>query len=110
MENFLRYFYQDIGRVFRAFGEIIMAFFNFLNYLLNFPMRMKINQAYDDSFGTKEWILLLLCQILLIAIIVAILWGLVKLFRKIFRFRVSVKKYDELVKQVQNLQRIFVNA
>ena len=45
MDNFLRYFYQDIGRVFRAFCEIFVAFFDFLNYLLNFPMRMKIIES-----------------------------------------------------------------
>ena len=33
MDNFLQYFYQDIGRVFRAFIDIFGAFFNFLNYL-----------------------------------------------------------------------------
>ena len=33
MDNFLRYFYQDIGRVFRAFLDIFSSFFNFLNYL-----------------------------------------------------------------------------
>ena len=37
MDHFLRYFYQDMGRVFGAFVEIISALFNFLNYLLNFP-------------------------------------------------------------------------
>ena len=45
MENFMRYFYQDIGRVFRAFIEIFSSFFNFLNYLFNFPMRMKIIES-----------------------------------------------------------------
>ena len=52
MDNFLRYFYQDLGRVFRAFTDIFSSFFNFLNYLLNFPMRMKIIDAYSDDFGT----------------------------------------------------------
>ena len=57
MDNFLRYFYQDIGRVFRAFFEIIGSFFNFLNYLLNFPMRMEIIKAYESEFGTMDWIM-----------------------------------------------------
>ena len=110
MEDFLRYFFQDIGRVFRAFVEIIIAFFNFLNYLLNFPMRMKIIESYDESFSTKEWVMLLIANILLIALIVALFILAGRILKKIFRFRVSGKKYDALVKQVQSLQRDLIRA
>ncbi len=110
MENFLRYFYQDLGRVFRAFLDVLSSFFNFLNYLLNFPMRMEIIAAYESSFTKKEWIMLLVANIALILIIVLLVVGLLKLFRKIFRFRVSAKKYDEMVKQVRTLQRDLMRA
>ena len=93
MDNFLRYFYQDIGRVFLSFVEIFGAFFNFLNYLLNFPMRMEIISAYEDDFGTMDWIMLLVANLALIALIVAIVWLLIKLCKKVFRFKVSVKDY-----------------
>ena len=33
MDNFLRYFYADIGQVFQAFVDLIAAIGNFLNYL-----------------------------------------------------------------------------
>ena len=110
MDNFLRYFYQDIGRVFRAFMDIISAFFNFLNYLLNFPMRMKIIESYAEEFGTTDWIMLLIANILLVLVIVLLCWLLLKLVRKIFRFRVSVKEYDALQKQVRSLQRDLLRA
>ena len=110
MDNFLRYFYQDIGRVFRAFFEIITSFFNFLNYLLNFPMRMEIIKAYESEFGTVDWIMLLIANLLLVVICVLIVIFVVKLFRKLFRFRVSVKEYDDMVKQVRTLQRDLIRA
>ena len=110
MDNFLRYFYQDIGRVFRAFFEIIGAFFNFLNYLLNFPMRMRIIEAYEEEFNTMDWIMLLIANILLLIVSVLVVMGLIKLFRKIFRFRVSAKEFDEMKKQVRNLQRDLLRA
>ena len=110
MDNFLRYFYQDIGRVFRAFFEIIASFFNFLNYLLNFPMRMEIIKAYESEFGTVDWIMLLLANLLLVVLCVLIVIFAVKLFRKLFRFRVSVKEYDDMVKQVRALQRDLIRA
>lgn len=110
MDHFLRYFYQDMGRVFGAFVEIISALFNFLNYLLNFPMRMKIIQSYNSEFSTVEWVLLLAANILLVAFIVLLFILMGKLLKRIFRFRVPVKKYDELVKQVRNLQRDLIRA
>ena len=96
MDNFFRYFFQDIGRVFRAFVDMLVGMGNFLNYLLNFPMRMDIIKEYEESFSTMEWILLLVVNIILIALIVLLCIGLFKLLRKIFRFRISPKKYDEL--------------
>ena len=110
MDNFLKYFYQDIGNVFRAFVEILSAVFSFLNYLLNYPVRIEIIESYQGVMTTQEKILLAVVNIALIVFIVLLLWGLVKLCRKIFRFRVSVKKYDEMVKQVRQLQRDLLRA
>ena len=110
MDNFLRYFYQDIGRVFRALVEVFSAFFNFLNYLLNFPMRMEIIQAYEEDFGTVDWILLLVVNLALIAVIVLMIWGLIKLCKRIFRFKVSVKEFDAMKAQVRSLQRDLLRA
>ena len=110
MDNFLRYFYQDIGRVFRAFLDIFSSFFNFLNYLFNFPMRMKIIEQYAQDFGTGDWIMLLVANLLLLALIVLLIFLLVKLVKKLFRFRIPVKKYDEMVRQVRQLQRDLLRA
>ena len=110
MDNFLQYFYQDIGRVFRAFIDIFGAFFNFLNYLLNFPMRMEIISSYSEDFGTTDWILLLVVNLLLIGLAVLLVIFLVKLIRKLFRFRVSPKEYEALTKQVRGLQRDLLRA
>jgi len=110
MDNFLRYFYQDIGRVFRAFFEIISAFFNFLNYLLNFPMRMKIIEQYESEFSTLDWIMLLIANLMLIGLSVLIVYYIFKLFKKLFRFKVDVKEYEEMKKQLRSLQRDLLRA
>ena len=110
MDNFFRYFYQDVGRVFRAFIDIISAIFNFFNYLFNFPMRMQIIQEHDDTFATGDWIMLVVTEVVLIAICVVILYFIFKLLKKVLRFRVPVKKYDELAKQVKTLQKDLIRA
>ncbi len=110
MERFLQYFYQDFGRIFRALLEVFEALAVLLNSILNFPMRIKIIQAYDADFTTTDWIMLFVAQIVLLVIIIILFYLFVKLLRKIFRFHVPVKKYDALVKQVQGLQRDLIRA
>lgn len=110
MDHFLRYFFQDVGRVFRAFLDIFAAFFSFLNYLFNFPMRMQIIEAYDSEFTTGEWIMLVITEIVLVAVCALIIFLVFRFFKRLFRFRVPVQKYDEMVKQVKNLQRDLLRA
>ena len=110
MENFLKYFYQDFGRLFRSLLDIFVAFFDFLNYLLNFPMRVEILQEHNSGFGTVDWILLIVAYLFLAVLIALMIWGLYKLGRRLFRFKVSVKEYDALTKQVKNLQRDLLRA
>lgn len=110
MDNFLKYFYQDIGRVFRALLDIFSAFFSFMNYLFNFPMRMKLIQEYDQNFSTGEWIMLVITEIVLLMLAAALVFAIIRACRKLFRFRIPVKKYDEMVKQVRNLQRDLLRA
>ena len=68
MDNFFQYFYQDIGRVFQSLIDLFSAFGNFLNYLLNFPMRMDKIKENSDGFGVWEWILLFVVNLILLAL------------------------------------------
>lgn len=73
-------------------------------------MRMKIIESYSDSFSTKDWVMMFVANVLLIVFIVVFLLLMGKLLKKIFRFRVSGKKYDAIVKQVTELQRDLIRA
>lgn len=110
MDDFLRYFYQDMGRIISAFGDIIIAIFDFFYCVFNFPARMEIIQEYDQDFSTSEWVLMLVCNVLLVVFVVVLFIFLVKFLRKIFRFHVPIKKYDEATKQIRNLQRDLFRA
>ena len=105
MDNFLRYFYMDIGQVFQSLLDLVVSIGNFLNYLLNFPMRMNAIKAYYKDFNTWDWILMLLVNLALLVVIGLMVWGIIRACRKLFRFRVSQKEFDEMSKQVRNLQR-----
>jgi len=110
MENFLRYFYQDIGRVFDAFVGVLKAIWNFLNFLFNFPMRYELIKKYDETFSTGEWILLLVVNLILVVLMVILIIFACKLLRKMLRVKISPKKYDAVVNQVKQLQRDLIRA
>ena len=110
MENFLRYFYDDMGRIFESIWEMLLAIVNVFNYLLNFPMRMKILKNHWDDFRTVDWVLLLVVHLILLALTITLIVLLVRWMRHLLRFRVPAKKYDELNRQVQQLQRDLIRA
>ncbi len=105
MDAFLKYIYQDLGLIFKAFIGIFSSLFEFLNTLLNFPMRMKIIKAYSDDFNVPSWILVAIVNLLLLAVIVCAFFFLIKLCRKLFRFRIPVKEYDRMKEEVAKLNR-----
>ena len=110
MDNFFRYFYQDIGQLFNAFVDLLTAIWDVLNYFFNYPKRIEVIKQYDGQLSTFESILVIFVNFILIALAVVILVFLFKLFKKIIRVRISPKKYDEVVKQVRSLQRDLMRA
>ena len=105
MDAFLKYCYQDLGLIWESFVQIFVDLFNFLNTLLNFPMRMKIIESYAPDFDIPGWILVGLENLLLIAIIAVGVFFLIKLIKKIFTFRVPVKEYERMKEEVAKLNR-----
>ncbi len=110
MDNFLRYFFQDANNVLKGFEELFIAIWNCLNLLFNFPKRMELIQQYDESFTTMDRVLVITVNVILLAFAVVLIVAAIMLCKKIFRFRISPKKYDEVVKQVRSLQRDLIRA
>ena len=110
IDNFFRYFFQDIGQIFKSFLQIFVSAFDFVVNLFNFPGRMNAIKAHESDFSTLDWVLLLVANLILLAVIVIGVVLLIKLLRKALRFRIPVKKYDEMEKQVKNLQRELIRA
>lgn len=105
MDGFLKYFYQDMGLLLQAFVSIFTSFFEFLNTLLNYPMRMKIIQSYSPDFATGDWIMLGIANLLLLVVIGLGLFFSAKALRRVFRFRVPIKENEKLKADVAKLTR-----
>jgi len=68
MDNFFKYFYQDIGLIFKSFVDIISAIFNAINTLFNFPMRMRIIQTYSNDLNVGGWLMVILSNLVLLIV------------------------------------------
>lgn len=110
MDNFFKYFYEDMGRIFQSVWDVFASIGRFFKMVFDFPGRMALIKSHSEGFGTADWILLLVAHLILIALTVGLIILLVKLFRRIFRFRVPVKKHEEVVRQVKQLQRDLIRA
>ena len=102
-DNFFEYFFQDIVNIFRSFLDFIVSIFNF-------ALRIEIIRAHADDFSPWEWALTILVNILLIALICIAIYWTFRLIKRIFRFGVSPKKYDDLLAKVRSLQRDLIRA
>ena len=105
MEAFFKYFYQDIGLIFRSFVDIISAIFNAINTLFNFPMRMKIIQSYSKDLNVGGWFMVILSNLVLLMIGLIIAFIIVNTIRRLARLRVPVTENEELRKENAKLQR-----
>ena len=103
LDNFFEYFFQDIGNIFSTFFELIVAIFDF-------AFRFEMIRDHSKEFTFWEWALTILVNIILIAIIVLMLYGIYRLIRKIFHIDIGGKKYRELEKKVRSLQRDLLRA
>ena len=102
-DHFFEYFFQDIVNIFRSFVDFIVSIFNF-------ALRIEIIRSHADDFTPLEWGLTIIVNLLLIALILLAIYGFYKLIKRIFRFGVSPKKYDDLLKKVRSLQRDLIRA
>ena len=110
MIGFFKYFWQDIGQIFKKLIGVFVALFDFLWSLVNFPGRMEIIEQHNENFNTLDWILLLAANLMIVLVIVVLCILFAKLIRWIFRRYIPAKKYDELAKQVRNLQKDLIRA
>lgn len=102
-DNFFEYFFQDIVNIFKKFVDFIMSIFNF-------AFRIEIIKSHAADFSVWEWVMTILVNLLLIAVILIAVYWLYRLIKRIFRFGVSPRKYDELMKKVRSLQRDLIRA
>lgn len=110
MGNFMQYFFQDFGRAAQCVWNAISDILMFLYYFLNLGSVAEIIEYHSKDFGVMDWVLVIVVNLIRLALIIVAIILLVKLGRWMFRFRVPIKQYDDMVKQLKNLQRDLMRA
>ena len=110
MDNFLKYFSQDIGNIFHAFLNIFKSVFDFFLSIFDIGSRMEAIERNGAEFNGLEWVLFIISNLVLLAVIVLLIILAVKYGKKLFRFRVPIKKLDEAEKKIKELQRELIKS
>ena len=105
MDNFLKYFAQDIGNIFHEFLNIFKSVFDFFLSIFDIGSRMEAIERNGAEFTLLEWILFIVSNLILLAIIVLLVILAVKYGKKLLRFRAPIKELDESENKIKELQR-----
>ncbi len=105
MKGFLEWFFafittmlEGVWKIFSGIFGGILQIFNIGNYLTQF-------NNYKSNFGILDWILAVLCFILVMALWAIIIYMLVLVIRKYVRFRKSAVGNEDLLEEVADLHR-----
>lgn len=106
MKVFFEFFYEFFMDILRGIGRFFMSFLNaFIGIPNDFKTYYHTFKDYSKSFDALGWILAILSLVILFAIIALIGWRLVKLLMKYFKFRHKVVEEEEMLKELQRLNR-----
>jgi len=99
LEAFLaQFFVKGVWGIIKGIGLGIGNIFNFPKYITIF-------KDWSSDFGVAGWILAILCVIVVLAVMAAIVWLFILLFRKYARFRKTIVDQEELLNEVATLNR-----
>ena len=105
MDAFLKYFYQDIGLIWKSILEIFTSFFQAFNTIFNFPMRMKIVKSYSESLNGVGWVLVVLSNLLVALIAALLIFLIIRGIRRLAKFRAPATENEKLKAENAKLQR-----
>jgi len=99
LEDFLsQLFVKGIWGIIKGIGLGIANIFNI-------PAYIDIFKAWKSDFSAGEWVLAILCMLLIVALLAGLVLLLVFLLRKYVRFRKTIVNQEELLNEVASLNR-----
>lgn len=105
MEGFLNWFFAFITTMFSSIWNGIAGFAKGLVLIFDFKTYFGLFSQFQEDFGVTGWVLAVLCFILVYAFWAGLIFLLVLLLRKYFRFRQTLIGNEDLLEEIADLHR-----
>ena len=105
MDTYGRFLFEFLDQFFSGFKDMFMGIITGIQKIFNIPAYMELIKHYKEDFSISEW-LLTGFAIIVLAIIIAVIVGLIVFFlKKHMRLRKKILNQEELLAEIDNLNR-----
>ncbi len=105
MDTIFGFLFEFLGQFFWSLWSIILGIFNGIGGMFDFPAYLKIINNYTTELGGLAWVVAIIAILALIAVLFLIVFLIVMSLKKLFRFRKKVKDTNDLVDEVNALNK-----
>ena len=103
MSTFFRFVYELLDQFFAGFITILKSIVIGIGQILNIHEYINIIGVYKNDFTTVEWIFVVLALLVLITLFGLVIYLIIVLIKKIFKFRKTLVDQESLLEEVGSL-------
>ena len=105
MDTIFGFLYEFLGQFFWSLWSIVLGIFNGIGGMFDFPAYLKLIENYTTELGGLAWVVAIIAILALAAVLFLIVFLIVMSLKKLFRFRKKVKDTNDLVDEVNALNK-----
>lgn len=105
MDTIFGFLFEFLGQFFWSLWSIIVGVFTGIGGAFDFPAYLKIIDNYTTELGGLAWVVAIIAIIALAAVLFLLVFLIVMSLKKLFRFRKKVKDTNDLVDEVNSLNK-----
>jgi len=109
VSTFFRFLYEILSQFFSGFITIFKSLIQGIGQILNFKEYISIIGIYKKDFTVVEWIFVVVALLVIIALAALIIYLIIGLIRKIFKFRKTLVDQESLLEEVGALNNQVAN-
>src|SRR5574344_2244326 len=103
MDTLIRFLYEFLNQFFMGFITAFLGIINGFKQTFNVPAYIGIINDYKADFNGAEWIGVIIAILLIIVVFGLIVFGIILLVKKYFRFRKTLVEQESLLEEVAEL-------
>src|SRR5574344_162364 len=105
MDTLIRFLYEFLNQFFMGFITAFLGIINGFKQTFNIPAYIGIINDYKADFNGAEWLGVIIAILLIIIVFGLIVFGIILLIKKYFRFRKILVEQESLLEEVADLNK-----